>query len=76
MLSSILTYHVVEGAVSSSQVIEPNAGETLNGQRVAIATKDGQVTINDANVIVTDILCSNGVIHVLDKVILPQAEKI
>ena len=76
MLSSILTYHVVEGAVSSSQVIKLNAAETLNGQSVAIATKDGQVMINDANVIVTDILCSNGVIHVLDKVILPSTEKI
>ena len=75
-LASVLTYHVVEGAVASSKVIELDAAETLNGQSVAIATKDGQVMINDANVIVTDILCSNGVIHVLDKVILPSMEKI
>jgi uncharacterized surface protein with fasciclin (FAS1) repeats len=75
-LASILTYHVVEGAVSSSQVIGLDEAQTLNGQSIAIATKDGQVTINDANVIVTDILCSNGVIHVLDKVILPSMEKI
>jgi len=76
MLSSILTYHVVEGAVSSAQVVELDAAETLNGQNIAIAMADGQVMINDANVIVTDILCSNGVIHVLDKVILPSEEKI
>jgi uncharacterized surface protein with fasciclin (FAS1) repeats len=73
-LKKILTYHVVSGAVTSDQVVGLKSAETLNGKSVKIATTDGQVMINDANVIAADIMCKNGVIHVLDKVIMPMEE--
>jgi uncharacterized surface protein with fasciclin (FAS1) repeats len=73
-LKSILTYHVVEGAVTSDQVVKIKSAKTLNGKPIMVAVKDGRVMINDVNVIATDIMCSNGVIHVVDKVIMPIEE--
>lgn len=73
-LKSVLTYHVVEGKVTSDKVMKVNKAEALNGKSVTVTAKDGKVMINDANVIATDIMCSNGVIHVVDKVILPIQE--
>lgn len=73
-LASILTYHVVEGAVSSDKVVKLDAAQTLNGRSVAISTGKDKVMINDAEVIATDIVCSNGIIHVIDRVILPTME--
>ncbi len=71
-LASILTYHVVAGKVKAAQVVNIDAAQTLNGQSVSISiTKDGNVMVDNATVIATDILCSNGVIHVIDAVILP-----
>lgn len=70
-LVEVLTYHVVEGDVSSEKVVSLDAAQTLNGQDVKISVKDSKVMINDAQVVVTDIKCSNGVIHVIDQVILP-----
>lgn len=70
-LASILTYHVISGSVMAADVKTMKA-KTLFGQEVSIEAKDGKVTIDGANVITTDIKCSNGVIHVIDKVILPK----
>jgi transforming growth factor-beta-induced protein len=75
-LASILTYHVVKGAVPASAVVQLNGAVTLNGQRVDIATKEGGVQVDTANVVKTDIQCSNGIIHVIDSVILPEFNKI
>jgi len=71
-LAAILKYHVVEGAVTSSQVVQLDKAETLLGQEVMIrAGKDG-VKVNDAKVTKADIHCKNGVIHVIDTVLLPE----
>jgi uncharacterized surface protein with fasciclin (FAS1) repeats len=73
-LTSILTYHIVKGKVSSKQVVEMNKATMLNGQDVKIKKNDDGVMVNDASVVMTDIECSNGVIHVIDKVILPDSQ--
>ena len=71
-LRSILTYHVVPGAVRAAQVVKLTSAETANGQSLSIkAGKDG-VKVNDARVVRTDIAASNGVIHVIDTVLLPN----
>ena len=72
-LVAILTYHVVPGKVKAADVVELSKAKTVNGQSVAIAVADGKVKINNANVIATDIAASNGVIHVIDTVILPTS---
>lgn len=73
-LVSILTYHVVPGAVKAADVVKLNSAKTVQGQSVAISTEGG-VRINDANVVKTDIECANGIIHVIDSVILPGEEE-
>lgn len=70
-LTSVLTYHVVPANVSSKDVMKLKSAKTLQGQSVTISTSNG-VRINGANVIKTDIVASNGVIHVIDQVILPK----
>jgi len=70
-LTSILTYHVVPGKVLASDVVKLNEAKTLQGQKVKISTSSG-VKIDDARVVKTDIATSNGVIHVIDSVILPN----
>ena len=71
-LAAILTYHVVPGAVRAEQVVKISSAETLNGASVTITvTDDGKVMIDNATVIDTDIETSNGIIHVIDAVILP-----
>lgn len=71
-LKKILTYHVVSGKVTASQVVELTEATTVQGQKVQIKVEDGMVKINDSNVTSTDIMTSNGVIHVIDTVLLPQ----
>ena len=71
-LTSILTYHVVAGNVLSSQLTDGQKVTTLNGQELTVAIKGGVVTINGAKVIAADLAGSNGVIHVVDGVILPK----
>lgn len=71
-LRGILTYHVVSGRVPSSEVVKLRSAKTLNGQSVRIRARDGKVQVDDANVIKADIEASNGIIHVIDKVILPK----
>ena len=72
-LTAILTYHVVPGKVMAAEVVGMDAAETVQGAEVAIRAEGGSVKVNDANVTATDIECSNGVIHVIDTVILPPA---
>jgi len=71
-LTAILTYHVVAGAVPASQVIQLSSAKTLNGQSVSITVDNGTVRLNGVRVVQTDIEASNGVIHVIDEVLLPN----
>ncbi len=75
-LTSILTYHVVAGEVPSSTVVtlDGQAVETVNGASVTIGVDGDAVTVNEANVVAVDVEASNGVIHVIDSVLLPPAE--
>jgi uncharacterized surface protein with fasciclin (FAS1) repeats len=68
-LTAVLTYHVVSGEVTSD-MIEPGAVATVQGGEVELATEGG-VTVNDANVTAADVQASNGVIHVIDAVLIP-----
>ena len=70
-LTDILLYHVVEGRVLAEDVVLLEEAETLLGEKVTIRVEDGKVFINDSEVIITDILADNGVIHVIDTVLLP-----
>jgi transforming growth factor-beta-induced protein len=74
-LTEILLYHVVDGQVPSSQVVELSSAETLQGQPVVVSAGEG-VMVNDANVVVADVEASNGVIHVIDSVIMPPSADI
>jgi uncharacterized surface protein with fasciclin (FAS1) repeats len=71
-LRSILTYHVVPGRVTAADVMKITSAKTVNGQEVRISVLKGVVRVNDAKVAKTDIAASNGIIHVIDSVILPQ----
>jgi uncharacterized surface protein with fasciclin (FAS1) repeats len=71
-LVAILTYHVVPGKVMASDVVSLSEATTVNGSDIAIKVMDGSVHINDATVIAADVDASNGVIHVIDTVILPN----
>ena len=74
-LQGILTYHVVPGSVMAADVVKLDSAKTVQGQDVTIKVVDGGVMINGAKVVTADIECSNGVIHVIDSVILPPAKK-
>jgi uncharacterized surface protein with fasciclin (FAS1) repeats len=71
-LRAVLTYHVVPGKVMASDVVKLSEAKTVQGQMVRISAADGKVKVDNANVIKADILCTNGVIHVIDAVILPN----
>jgi uncharacterized surface protein with fasciclin (FAS1) repeats len=73
-LTAVLTYHVVPGKVMAGDIKGDMQAETVQGKKLNIVVKDGKVTINGANVVKTDIVCGNGVIHVIDAVLLPPAE--
>jgi len=70
-LTAILTYHVVPGNVMAADVVKLSEAETVNGKKVNIKTEGDTVMINDAKVVSADVAASNGVIHVIDAVILP-----
>ena len=70
-LVAILTYHVVPGELMAVDVVKLTEAKTVNGKTVAVTEHGNSVMINDAKVTATDIVASNGVIHVIDKVILP-----
>lgn len=71
-LVAILTYHVVPGEINAAQVVKLDSATTVNGSDVKISVHDENVFINDSRVVMTDIYASNGVIHVVDTVILPN----
>lgn len=71
-LAAVLTYHVVPGKVLAEDVVNLSSAETANGQSVEIKTWDGKVMIGGATVVSADIEATNGVIHVIDKVLLPK----
>jgi uncharacterized surface protein with fasciclin (FAS1) repeats len=68
----ILTYHVVAGKVMAADVVKLKTAQTVEGAPVAITAKGGKVLISGAPVTKTDIVCDNGVIHVIDSVIMPK----
>jgi uncharacterized surface protein with fasciclin (FAS1) repeats len=72
-LTAILKYHVVAGEVLASDVVKLSSANTVEGQPVSITASDSGVRVNDANVIKTDVMASNGVIHVIDTVLIPAS---
>ena len=74
-LAGILTYHVVPGKVMAADVVKLKKAKTVQGSDVKITVKDKKVMVDTANVVKTDVVASNGVIHVIDTVIMPPAKK-
>ena len=72
-LVAILTYHVIPGKVMAADVVKLTEATSLQGDTIAISSSDAGVKVGDANVVTTDIVASNGVIHVIDAVILPES---
>jgi uncharacterized surface protein with fasciclin (FAS1) repeats len=72
-LTAVLTYHVVPGKVKAKDVVALDSAKTVQGQEVSIEVKDGKVMVDGAQVVKTDVMTSNGVIHVIDQVILPES---
>ncbi len=70
-LANILKYHVVKGKITAQDAVQAGKAKTLASDQVRISIRDGRITINDANVISNDIEASNGIIHVIDQVLLP-----
>ena len=70
-LTAVLTYHVVPGRVTAGEVVNLTSAKTVNGRALRIDTKDGKVMVDNARVTAADIMASNGVIHVIDSVVLP-----
>jgi len=71
-LSNVLTYHVIAGKVMAADVVKLSEATTVQGQKVSIEVKGGNVFIDGAQVVSADVKASNGVIHVIDSVILPK----
>jgi uncharacterized surface protein with fasciclin (FAS1) repeats len=71
-LTQVLTYHVVPGIVKAPKAGSPRAATTLNGAELTITATDGGFTVNDARVVRTEIVASNGVIHAIDTVLVPR----
>jgi uncharacterized surface protein with fasciclin (FAS1) repeats len=74
-LQRILTYHVVSGRVTSAEVVKLTSAKAVSGDTIRISTNGGTVRVDDAKVVKADIAASNGVIHVIDSVILPDGTK-
>ena len=73
-LAAVLTYHVVSGKVLAADVVKLDEAKTVQGQPVHIAVSDKGVMVNKSKVVKTDIVCKNGVIHVIDAVLLPASK--
>ena len=73
-LTDILLYHVVSGSVASADVTDGMSAEALNGDSLDFTVSDGSVMVNDATVTIADVMASNGIIHVIDKVLMPPAD--
>ncbi|MBL6704571.1 MAG: fasciclin domain-containing protein [Planctomycetaceae bacterium] len=70
-LASILTFHVVSGRVTAEQVVDIESADTVNGKALAVVVADSGVTVGEANVLKTDIECEVGLIHAIDRVLIP-----
>src|SRR3954447_6198486 len=73
-LAAILTYHVVPGAVTAADVVKLSEAKTVNGKMIDVQTAGDSVMVNNAHVVSADIAASNGVIHVIDSVLLPPSQ--
>ncbi|HAR95125.1 MAG TPA: Nex18 symbiotically induced protein [Deltaproteobacteria bacterium] len=74
-LAGILTYHVVPGKVMAADVVKMKKAKTVQGSPIKITVKGDKVMVAKANVVKTDVMASNGVIHVIDSVMMPPAKK-
>jgi uncharacterized surface protein with fasciclin (FAS1) repeats len=72
MLRSVLLYHVAKGKLTASKVVKRSSVKTLNGKRVRVRVRDGKVFVGGARVTTPDVAASNGVIHVINKVLIPR----
>ena len=74
-LAKILTYHVVPGKVMAADIVKAKRAtpKTANGGTLNVVVNDGRVLVNDANVVTADVVASNGIIHVIDTVLLPTS---
>lgn len=70
-LTAVLTYHVVPGRVTAGEVVKLSSAPTVNGRAIRINAQNGKVMVDNAQVVQTDIMATNGVIHVIDSVIIP-----
>ena len=70
-LTAVLTYHVVPGRVTAGEVVKLSSAPTVNGRALRINAQNGKVMVDNAQVVQTDIMATNGVIHVIDSVIIP-----
>jgi uncharacterized surface protein with fasciclin (FAS1) repeats len=73
-LVAVLTYHVVPGRVMAKDVVSLKEAKTVQGQSLEVSIKDGAAMVDDAKIVKTDIAASNGIIHVIDTVVLPDTE--
>ena len=73
-LTDILLYHVVAGAVSAADVVQLSSAETAEGKWVMISAEGSNVMINNSRIVITDLVASNGIVHVIDAVLLPPAD--
>ncbi len=73
-LTGILTYHVVSGALKAADLVDGQELTTVNGAKLKVTLKDGVAMVGDAKVTIADVISSNGVTHVIDKVLLPPAK--
>lgn len=73
-LVAVLTYHVVPGRVMAKDVASLKEAKTVQGQSLEVSIKDGAAMVDDAKIVKTDIAASNGIIHVIDRVVLPDTE--
>jgi len=71
-LTAILTYHVLPARVTAEEIVRLSSAKTLNGEPLQIKANQGHIQVNQSSVISADILCSNGVIHVIDSVLIPE----
>ena len=74
-LAAVLTYHVVSGKVMAADAAKLDSAKTVQGQELSIASSDGAVKIDKAKVVKADIVCKNGVIHVIDAVLMPKSDE-
>lgn len=74
-LTSILSMHAIKGKVSAGDALNAKSASSISGQALKFTIKDGSFMVNDATILKTDIICDNGVIHVIDKVLLPEKKQ-